>query len=85
MTPGNSHHNPHFHVNGFVVLHILSDMGPHLGRSVVWMDGIPVCVLYPRLVRHFPCIHKTSCEMCVNPSMVTNHRITTLTSLGMAW
>ena len=37
---------------------------------MAWIDGIHVCVLYPRLVRHFSCIYKTY-EMGGNPSMTT--------------
>ena len=37
---------------------------------MVWIEGIPVYVLHPRLVIPFPCVHKT-CEMYDNPSMAT--------------
>ena len=84
MTPGTSYHNPHFHVDGLVVLHILSDLDLHVGRCVAWIEGISVCGFYPRLVRPFPCIHKT-CEMYVNLSMATDHNIIIRTSLRMAW
>ena len=57
MATGTLNHNLPFHVDGLVVLQILSDLGPHLGRSMAWMDeGIPMYGLHPRLVRHFQCI-----------------------------
>ena len=55
---GTLSHNLDFHVDGLVVVQILSDLGPYLGRSVAWMEGIPVYGLYPRLVRHFTSIRK---------------------------
>ena len=85
ITPVTLYHSPHFHVDAFVVFQILPDLGQHLRRSVTWMESIPVWGLHPRPVVTFPWIHKTSCEMYVNPSMTTIHCITTLNSLGMAW
>ena len=84
LVPHNLHHNPHFHVDRLVVLQILSGLCPHLGRSVVWIEGIYVHGLHPRLGRPSPCIHKT-CEMYANPSMTTDPHITTHISLEMAW
>ena len=84
MATSTSYHNPHFHVDGLVVLQILPDLGPHLGRSVAWMEVIPVHGLHPILARPCPCIEKT-CEMHVNPSMATDPCIITHTSLGMTW
>ena len=34
MSTGTSYHNPNFHVDVLVVLQILPDLGPHLGRYV---------------------------------------------------
>ena len=84
MTIGNFYHNPHFHVDGLVVLQILPNLDPHIGRSVAWIEGIPVYVLHPMLVYSIPSTLKI-CGMYVNPSMATDPSITTHTSLGMAW
>ena len=84
MATGTSYHNPHFHVDGLVVLKIPPNMDSHHMRSVAWVDGIPVNVLYPRLVRPFSCIYKI-CEMYVNQPMATDPHITTHASLGIAW
>jgi len=84
MTIGNFYHNPHFHVDGLVVLQILPNLDPHIGRSVAWIEGIPVYVLHPMLVCPIPSTLKV-CGMYVNPSMATDPSITTHTSLGMAW
>ena len=48
------------------------------------MNNFQAYMLQPRLLRSFPCIHKT-CEMNSNPSMstCTSHHIPH--TLGMAW
>ena len=74
MTTGTSYHNPHFLVDGFMVLQILPDLGPHIGRSLVWMEGIPVYKLNLRVVRPFPCTQRTY-AMHVNTSTSTNPHI----------
>ena len=68
MATGTSYHNPHFHVDSLVVVKIPPNMDSHRRRSVAWIDGIPVNVLHPRLVRPFSCIYKI-CEMYSNPYM----------------
>ena len=83
MATGTSYHNPHFHVDGLVILQIMSDRGLHIGRSVAWMEVIHVYRLHPMLVRPCPCIHKT-CEIYTKLFMVTDPAcITTHTPLGI--
>ena len=52
-------------------LEIIPDLGPHIGRSVAWMEGIFVYGLISWLVRPFPFIKKT-CEKGGNPSKATD-------------
>ena len=59
MATYTSHHIPHLPVDGVVVCRSFLDLGPHIGRSVAWMEGIHVYVLISRLVKPFPCTNKT--------------------------
>ena len=68
MATVTSYHISHFHVDGLVVLQISTNLDPHHGTSVAWMEDIHVYVLHPMLVRSFPCIYKIF-GMYVNPSM----------------
>ena len=54
-----SHNNIHHPMDGILVLQFVLNLVPHIGCSVAWMDSIPMYLLGPRLVRPFPCTHKT--------------------------
>ena len=85
MSTCTSHHIPHLHVDGVVdIMQTLSALEPYLGRSMTWVEGIPIYRLQSRLVRSFICTCKP-CEKYGDQSMATctSHHIPHLPDDGL--
>ena len=77
MTTSNMYYNPHLHINGLVVLQILSNLGPQLGRYVAWtgLDIGHLCVwITPYACQTLLMLTRDMWTMFINLSMATNPR-----------